>query len=464
MGDNAHPNSNEKTCVLWQNEDHTVTLLDIPRSLELAQQFEHKDERKLWSSPPLKQPYPSLEPKSRKAIAALKAPDIGDLILRRVLTLALEEAGAAIGKDGNGSLAWCLSRSCYDEELSSLQDAREVKRHHISHGVGVASNDVSSPLLTPSATSHQYSKTQGEDSDSSPSSPLLFYKNTSGRTTTLPLPGGNSPAIVPVNSALIQGEIVSTLPIFAQNAPQFPLILLDPPWPNRSARRAGSYQTSYGLSEISALLSSIPIKSKLQENGLVGVWITNKESFRNLLLGKDGDMGLFAEWGIELVEEWVWLKITENGEPMSPVDGTWRKPYEILLVGRNISNVEIDTDSCEVAPQSELDEIPGTGRGKEVGISDDEPFIVPMPVKRRVIIAVPDMHSRKPNLMAIFAPLLPHTPDPPRCLEIFARNLTADSWAWGNEVLKFQRLEHWTTECADTKQVAEDIEECVVPV
>jgi N6-adenosine-specific RNA methylase IME4 len=193
---------------------------------------------------------------------------------------------------------------------------------------------------------------------------------------------------------------------------------------------------------------------------LVGVWITNKKSFRELLLGEDGERGLFAEWGVELVEEWVWLKITENGEPMSPVDGTWRKPYEILLVGRNISNVEIRTDSCEVAPQSELDEISGTGRGKEVGISEDEP----MPVKRRVIIAVPDMHSRKPNLVAVFAPLLPRYPAPPRCLEIFARNLTADSWAWGNEVLKFQRLEHWTTECADTKQVAGDIEECVVPV
>lgn len=463
MGEDAHPNSNENTCVLWQNEDHTVTLLDIPRSIELAQQFERLNERKLWSSPPLKQPYPSLEPRSRKAVAALKTPDINNLILRRVLTLALEEAGAAIGKNGNGSLAWCLSRSCYDEELSSLQDAREAKRHHISYDVGVARNDASSPLLSPSATGHQYGNTPGEDSDSSPSFPLPFYKNTSGCTVTLSLPGGNSTAIVPVNSTHIQGEIASTLPIFTQNAPQFPLIILDPPWPNRSARRAGCYQTSYGLSEISALLSSIPIKSKLQKNGLVGVWITNKESFRDLLLGKDGDGGLFAEWGIELVEEWVWLKITENGEPMSPVDGTWRKPYEILLVGRNISNVEIDTDSCEVAPQSELDKISGTGRGKEVGISD-EPFIVPMPVQRRVIIAVPDMHSRKPNLMAVFAPLLPHSPTPPRCLEIFARNLTADSWAWGNEVLKFQRSEHWTTECADTKQVAGDIEECLVPV
>lgn len=72
MGDDGHPNADEKTCILWQNEDHTVTLLDIPRSLELAQQFEHLSERKLWSSLPLEQPYPSLEPKSRKALAALK--------------------------------------------------------------------------------------------------------------------------------------------------------------------------------------------------------------------------------------------------------------------------------------------------------------------------------------------------------------------------------------------------------
>lgn len=450
----ASPDSNEKTYILWQNEDHTVTVLDIPLSLEVAQRFEHLSERKLWSSPPLKQPYPSLEPKSRKALAAVKPPDINDLILHRVLTLALQEAAETIGKNVDGSQAWCLPRSCYKEEQSGLLDGRPGKRQHISHETGVVSNDVLSPPPSSSVPSYQHGNDQGGDTDSLPSSPFSFFNNTSGRTVTLSLPGSNSPVVVPINSTYIHGEITLTLPILTQNAPQFPLIILDPPWPNRSARRAGCYQTSYGLTEISTLLSSIPIGSKLEQKGLVGVWITNKESFRDLLLGKDGEGGLFGEWGIELVEEWVWLKITENGEPMTPIDGTWRKPFEILLVGRKVSKEETNINPSRVGFQTGLDEVSDERKvGEDAGISNEEPYTQPTPVKRRVIIAVPDMHSRKPNLMAVFAPLLPYSPLPPRCLEIFARNLTAHSWAWGNEVLKFQRLEHWT-ECTNTSQEA----------
>lgn len=466
MGDDVSPNSKEKTCILWQNEDHTVTLLDVPCSIELAQQFEHGGERKLWSSPPLEQPYPSVEPKSEKAIAALKSKgvisplqypdtDIKDLILYRVLALALEEAREALGNNVDGPQAWCLPRSCYDEKQSSLQDERPEKRHHINHNAGKGSTVVSYPSPS-SVPSYRSGTIQAGVTDSLPLPPFPFFKNPMGHTVALSLPGSNIPAIVPVNSTHIQGEIISTLPIFIQKAPQFPLIILDPPWPNRSARRAGHYHISYGLSEISTLLSGIPIGSKLEKNGLVGVWITNRDLFRYFLLGKDGERGLFGEWGIELVEEWVWLKVAANGEPMSPIDGTWRKPYEIMLVGRKIPREEIDTDLCEVGPKTELDEADEKKGGEEIGKSGEQPSVQPTTVKRRVIIAVPDMHSRKPNLMALFAPLLPSSPVPPHCLEIFARNLTANSWAWGDEVLKFQQLEHWT-ECADINQEAGDI-------
>ncbi|ELR01986.1 hypothetical protein VC83_02527 [Pseudogymnoascus destructans] len=475
MGGDACPNSSEKTCILWQNEDHTVTLLDVPCSIELAQQFEHGGERKLWSSSPLEQPYPSLEPKSEKALTALKSQkaiealknpdtDINDLILHRVLALALEEAEEAIGDNGDSPQAWCLPRSCYDEKQSSLQDDWPEKRHHIKHKAGEASNIASSPPPPSSVPSYQYGNSQGGVTDSLPLSPFPLFQNTMGRTVTISLPGSNIPAIFPVNSTHIPGEIIFTLPIFIQKAPRFPLIILDPPWPNRSARRAGHYHIAYGLSEIGTLLSGIPIRSKLEKNGLVGVWITNKEIFRGLLLGKDGERGLFGEWGIELVEEWVWLKITGNGEPMSPIDGTWRKPFEILLVGRRIPREEINIDPCEVGSKTEFGEVSDERKGREqVGKSGEQPVVQPTPVKRRVIIAVPDMHSRKPNLMALFAPLLPSSLVPPHCLEIFARNLTAHSWAWGNEVLEFQRLEHWT-ECADTSKEAGNIEKHVAPV
>lgn len=120
-----------------------------------------------------------------------------------------------------------------------------------------------------------------------------------------------------------------------------------------------------------------------------------------------GEGGLFEQWGVVLVEEWIWLKTTKCGEPICALDSTWRKPYEVLLVGR---------------------------RG---GAVDGE-------VKRRVMVGVPDLHSRKPNLKSVFERVSLLEKDVQvDCLEIFARNLTAGWWGWGNEVLKFQMEECW---------------------
>jgi N6-adenosine-specific RNA methylase IME4 len=64
-------------------------------------------------------------------------------------------------------------------------------------------------------------------------------------------------------------------------------------------------------------------------------------------------------------------------------------------------------------------------------------------VKRKVIIGVPDLHSRKPNLKKLLEDMMGTREDEYEALEIFARNLIAGWWSWGNEVLKFQSPEHW---------------------
>jgi N6-adenosine-specific RNA methylase IME4 len=186
-------------------------------------------------------------------------------------------------------------------------------------------------------------------------------------------------------------------------------VILDPPWPNRSARRKKSYQISKTSSDIVALLSSIPISEHLAEDALVGIWVTNKPAIHDIVLDRNG---LFDAWGLKLVEEWVWVKTTTSGEPVCALDSTWRKPYEILFVGRKR----------------------GSGNAKEE-------------FKRRIIFGVPDLHSRKPNLKVIFEPMLPLNYE---ALEVFARNLTEGWWAWGNEVLKFQSEEHWLDNSNDT--------------
>lgn len=110
----------------------------------------------------------------------------------------------------------------------------------------------------------------------------------------------------------------------------------------------------------------------------------------------------FEEWNVRLCEEWIWAKVTTEGECVSELDGVWRKPYEVLLLGMR-------------------DDESGDG-------------VVEEKVKRRVIVGVPDLHSRKPCLKTLLEPLLPQGY---RALEIFARNLTQGWCAWGNEVLKF---------------------------
>jgi N6-adenosine-specific RNA methylase IME4 len=148
----------------------------------------------------------------------------------------------------------------------------------------------------------------------------------------------------------------------------------------------------------------------MSENCLVGVWITNKSAVRDLVLGAQG---LFAAWGVSLVEEWIWVKTTINGEPVTPVNGVWRKPYEVLLLGRFRRGTQSPTnaDSYEY-------------------------------VQTRVIASVPDLHSRKPCLEELIEPLMPD-PTSYRALEVFARHLVAGWWSWGNECAKFNHEHCW---------------------
>ncbi len=136
-------------------------------------------------------------------------------------------------------------------------------------------------------------------------------------------------------------------------------------------------------------------------SGLVACWITSKENAR------ESALEAFQAWTVQVIEEWAWLKTTVGGLPVTQIDGLWRKPYEVLLLGRKDS-----------------DETPGSN-------SD---------VRRRVIVAVPDLHSRKPHLKTLIEPFLPRTY---RALEVFARNLTAEWCSWGDEVLKHNWDGHW---------------------
>jgi N6-adenosine-specific RNA methylase IME4 len=188
----------------------------------------------------------------------------------------------------------------------------------------------------------------------------------------------------------------------------FDLVLMDPPWPNRSAKRKGAYEQTGGMPYLKKMLLKMDIDNYLEHNALVGVWITNKESLRQHVVGPGG---LFETWNVGLIEEWIWIKTTTNGEPMFDIDSLSRKPYEILLLGR-------------AAPNSWT-------------TMTHAPF-----VKRRVIAAVPDVHSRKPCLKELLEPYMPDAHDY-SALEVFSRYLISGWTSWGNEVLKYNWDRYW---------------------
>ncbi|KAF5673812.1 mt-a70 family [Fusarium heterosporum] len=210
------------------------------------------------------------------------------------------------------------------------------------------------------------------------------------------------PPLLPDKAEHLHGSIQALRDSFHMSAPKFDLVVLDPPWPNRSARRkTDKYATVSNLDEMSNLLLQIPLASHLAPDALVAVWITNKHSIQNFLTSPTG---LFAAWGLELVAEWTWLKVAATGEPLFDIESTWRKPWEKLIVAKRIGDKKPDA------------------------------------LKPKVIVAVPDVHSRKPNLRGLFQDVLGK-----ECLglEIFARNLTAGWWSWGDDVLRFQQPQHW---------------------
>lgn len=224
----------------------------------------------------------------------------------------------------------------------------------------------------------------------------------------------NAP-FIPEGSHYLNGTISAHRAAFLSDAPSsFHLMLIDPPWPNRSAKRKrGGYQTAPSFDSVRSLLSLIPVASHLAADGLVGVWVTNSPQAAHLLTSPRD--GLFAEWDVELVGEWTWLKVTKGGEPIVSLDSAWRKPWERLLIARK--------------------------RGGKGGES----------LPSKVIVTVPDVHSRKPSLRRLFEEggLVPAGY---QGLEVFARNLTAGWWSWGDEVLTFQHPSHWR-EAAEEKLV-----------
>ncbi|KAK2717208.1 N(6)-adenine-specific methyltransferase METTL4-like [Artemia franciscana] len=179
---------------------------------------------------------------------------------------------------------------------------------------------------------------------------------------------------------------------------KFNLIVIDPPWVNKmvSRKRKRNESHGYDLMEIHEI-QKLPVKDLLSENGLVALWCTNKAAFRSFALQK-----FFECWNVELVATWYWIKVTTSGELTTPI-GKNKKPFEILLLGRNKNCVNYK----------------------------------PVP-SHRIIVSIPAaIHSFKPPLDEV---LKPYIQDEPRCLEMFSRSLIPNWTSIGLEAFQLQDI------------------------
>lgn len=471
----------EDQSILYQNEKNTVFIIDIPTSIAQAQKWtpdfgdgtgsassldlkpgRNVSRKHILSAPPLESPYAgSCEPKTEVARARLlkQVPTSERLFhdeIQPLLLSALQDI-----RDGYRTARWCRPRHFSDEETPRNKKRRVESGCVTLEKRAHALPKESSPAETswrhrpaPNGLPPTILSSTSINAFESISSLDGIVKNPSSQTALLKIGchdvSEHAPFeyIIPPESQFILCTIPisepfpqSTFPISGLPSTQtFNLILFDPPWPNRSVRRSGHYNThpyellTQRLQDILHIHAFTPAQTPpvnplhpypQSQLSLAGIWITNSEKSRQTAYDS------LTSTGFTIVEEWIWIKTTANGDPVSPVDGLWRKPYEILVIGRREPvSVTVSETVFPLAANKSLE-------------SD------PCGPKRRVIAAVPDLHSRKPNLKGLFEQLFfAQGGSLPRytALEVFARNLTAGWCAAGNEVLKFNARECWVEE------------------
>ncbi|WPH04653.1 Hypothetical protein R9X50_00754600 [Acrodontium crateriforme] len=430
--------------VLWQNREQTVTLIDIPQSTSVGQgtdefPFNHV----LLSTEPLKSPYESNEPKADAAKAKLETNSVHEDIhsnYEKLITSSLAEIRS--GYQGT----WCSPRLFLQERPRAAKKRKLEKTKDEPSELGPNGFDLPSGFLqnivypiTPN--SFMCELTFGNDchAENTAQNDITFVYNESAHPQTLIMTPLSSlqpfKFHVPPNATFSLSDCSTSRP-FHDAGQKFDMIILDPPWPNRSVRRArktshSTYETASRTSDIDSLLKNLRLEELMADECMVGIWITNKPAIRELVLGPNG---LFAKtWELDLVEEWIWLKTTMNGGPVSELGALWRKPYEVFLLGRRRQNSQT-RDHMATLTSTNAETNIFEPESKPNDESEDNA------VKQRVLVSVPDLHSRKPCLKELLQEFMPSDG---RVLEIFARHLVAGWSSWGDECVKFNWEGYW---------------------
>ncbi|XP_067677632.1 N(6)-adenine-specific methyltransferase METTL4-like [Haliotis asinina] len=208
----------------------------------------------------------------------------------------------------------------------------------------------------------------------------------------------------------------------------YDLIVVDPPWQNKSVKRKRSY---YSLEEESFL--QLPVSDLASPNCLIVVWVTNKPRLTTFVQDQ-----LLPHWGIKRIVQWHWMKVTVDGTMICDIDSPTKKPYETLLLGQLVQKGKEITPKNQAGPPDTSAKGANSPDVTHDNVSGGNVSNLP---DSRVIVSVPcSLHSKKPPLLDVLAQYLPPKP---ACLELFARNLWPHWVSWGHEVLKHQHVDYY---------------------
>lgn len=403
--------------IIFQDTSQNLFIIDIPASISLTQQLPGNIKSFPWSRIPLiysseaiGSPYsgPSPEPKTalrREKVLKYVSPEEREY--HALICAFVEDEIGKLRENFQGQ--WCYIRHLLppDNEagfplLSKIylgSDEPELEFHQGQNHQDLTSK---SPPVILSPELNAFSS--GRDIYNA------LIKNPGSYQTTIKLSRildstrvdedsdlGNPILFrIPPKSTFILTHIQSSLPCLTNPlsmippSQKFDFILADPPWPNRSAKRSKQYIT-LSFDDLELLMGNITRKF-LTSSGIIAIWVTNSGKARRAV------ESAFQAVGVNKVEEWIWVKTTVTGEMVTALDGVWRKPYEVLIVGR--------------------------AGWQEHGI------------RRRIIAGVPDIHSRKPVIRELVEKAF-FDNEEYTALEVFARYLTAGWWAVGDEVMRF---------------------------